>query len=134
MTATLQDGCCSPVAVIEPPPPRPDPRPEPPPEPVPDPLPNPPAPDPDGPSQHALPIRIEAPDAGSAAVLMQQAIGSFRPQLLEEEGRWAVLIHPDREPDQLILDAIELVESWLSQASLASATLQYDDRRYRINR
>jgi hypothetical protein len=56
------------------------------------------------------PVRIEAPDPASAT-LMRQAVGRFRSELVEMDGRWGVLIHPDRPQDQLIVDALELAQS-----------------------
>jgi hypothetical protein len=120
--------------VIEPPPPRPDPRPEPPPEPVPDPLPEPPDPEPEPSAIGLLPVRIEAPTAASAALLVQRAVGRFRPELVEEDERWAVLLHPDRPQQQLVLDAIELARNWLKAAELASANVLLENRQYQVHR
>jgi hypothetical protein len=120
--------------VIEPPPPRPDPRPEPPPEPVPDPLPEPPDLEPEPSAIGLLPVRIEAPTAASAALLVQRAVGRFRPELVEEDERWAVLLHPDRPQQQLVLDAIELARNWLKAAELASANVHFENRQYQVHR
>jgi hypothetical protein len=128
-SALRQDS--SPAATIEEAPPRPDPQPEPPPQPVPDPLPEPTRePEPSGLS--AVPLRIEAPDAATAAILVQRAIGAFNPRLIEDTDRWIVLLRPDRPQEELMLAAIELVQAWLDEAGLDAALLEAAGRKYHI--
>lgn len=78
------------------------------------------------------PVRIDAPNAASAAALMRHAVGRFQSELVEADGRWGVLLHPDRPQEQLVLDALGLAESWLEGAGLRSVEVSCRGRRYEL--
>jgi hypothetical protein len=76
------------------------------------------------------PISIEAPDAASAAELMSDAIGLFDAELVESDGRWEVLVRPDRPRERLIVDVLDLVQTWVESTGLRSVTVRLGDRDY----
>lgn len=79
------------------------------------------------------PIRVETPDAASAADLMQQTVGGFDARLVGTAGGgWEVHFRPDREQSRLVLDVLALVEQWLGDRHLAWATLHLDGRTYTL--
>jgi hypothetical protein len=73
-------------------------------------------------------VRIDVLDPSEAASFMRLAIGRFRAELLEERGRWYVLLQPDRPESRLLLDAIELTQHWLDDGGASTATLSFRGR------
>jgi hypothetical protein len=73
-------------------------------------------------------VRIDVLDPSEAASFMRLAIGRFQAELLEEHGRWYVLLQPDRPEAQLLLDAIELTQQWLDDGGASTAALSFRGR------
>lgn len=79
------------------------------------------------------PIWISAPDARSAALLMEESIGRLRTQLVQCSGsRWRVVIlpHGARLPD--VSEVIALVRCWLSRLGLSEAVLHLGARSFTV--
>ena len=64
-------------------------------------------------------VRVLAPDELSAITLVQEAIGVFRPELVEfSEDSWEVRFHADRPLPDLRDDVVELVRQWLARSEI----------------
>lgn len=81
----------------------------------------------------AEPIRVDTPDAASAADLMQEVVSRFRAELVSgANGRWEVHFHQDREQSRLVLDVLSVVERWLEARELTSTTLHLNGHSYTL--
>lgn len=78
------------------------------------------------------PLRIEAPDAASAAMLMREAVGRFQARLVEDGRHWTVVLAPDRPRAQLVLDALDLTQCWLAGSGVDAVTLRLGPRSFRL--
>ncbi len=80
-------------------------------------------------------LRIVVPDTTSATVLagrLSLALGSECVSL--RDGLPEVGVRIDREPDSMILRALDAVERWFDQARVGSAEMWVGERSYRFAR
>jgi len=80
-------------------------------------------------------IRVAAPDAASAAYLMQATIGSFDAHLFaRESGRWEVEIEEPADSHRVVVEVLDAISSWLREAPIAELTAETDVCSYVVRR
>jgi hypothetical protein len=80
-------------------------------------------------------IHLAAPDAASAAYLMQASIGRFRAHLIaHSNGRWELEIDAPDGSHRFVVDVLDAVASWLSESTVDELTAEADGCGYLVGR
>jgi len=78
---------------------------------------------------------IEAPDAGSAALLMRESIGRIPAQLVQCAGsRWRVVVDGGGVQRPTVAEVIALVRCWLARTGLCAAEVHHGVRAFTVRR
>jgi hypothetical protein len=78
-------------------------------------------------------IRVAAPTSAAAVSLVQEAVGLFRAELVEDEGCWEVHFHPDGDSRRFQGEVTSFVSRWLGLARVGSTTAWIDGYPHRIS-
>ncbi len=76
-------------------------------------------------------IRLEAPNKTQATRLVE-VLDAFQPELRKQDGRWEVLIAPNRSATESLIRAFEAIGEWLVESKLSSCRFHFGDRTYTL--
>jgi hypothetical protein len=79
-------------------------------------------------------IRVEAPNEESAQTLAHALAGRFPLEVARREGRWLVIVTPDRSIDRLVVELLDEVDRWLLVADVSKTQVHLDGRTYTMSR
>jgi hypothetical protein len=79
-------------------------------------------------------IRVEAPSEQSAQALAHALAGRFPLEVARREGRWLVIVTPDRSIDRLVVELLDEVDRWLLVADVTKTQVHLDGRTYTMSR
>lgn len=76
-------------------------------------------------------IRIEAPDASSAAYLMQELFGSFPAELIQDDrGSWEIVVQSGPDLPGRLSELLGVVQRWVDSGDTNAVTIRFGDREH----